>query len=275
MKRILHPLLAFILCATSAAGRADPIEQTFEFDCDVPGGKMSDWVGTIVPRLQHVRGSIELLEPRDHERWWPVASVFLFQGAKHVGFQLYRDRKRQDLLRFPAPQLSSSSRTYWCVPKDDPLAVIFDRVQRIVMGSHTFVVVAFLMIGIGVGNASASESAAANPDDPIEYTGCIRWGFEDVFFVPLPNTSREKWSIAAIPDGFRAMARGIPVVGHSRLMFARVYAKVGPEGSYGHLGMGSREIAISAIVELRQFEESDGTCEIWAPPPPVPPPEDG
>jgi hypothetical protein len=136
-----------------------------------------------------------------------------------------------------------------------------------------FAVAACLMIGIGLGYVNASRSATASSDDPIEYTGCIRWGFEEAFFVPLPNTSYEKWWIVAVPDGFRAMASGIPVVGNGRVMFARVYAKLGPQGRYGHLGMGSREVAISAIVELRPFEESDGSCEIWTPPPPVPPPE--
>jgi hypothetical protein len=102
MKGMIHSLLVFVLCANSPVGVADSIEQTFEFDCDVPPGRMSDWVGTIVPRLQHVKGSIELLEPRDHERWWPVASVFLLQGAQHVGLQLFRDRQQQDRLQVAA-----------------------------------------------------------------------------------------------------------------------------------------------------------------------------
>jgi hypothetical protein len=99
---MIHPLLAFALCANSAAGAADSIEQTFEFDCDVPAGKASDWVGIIVPRLHQVKGSVELLEPRDDERWWPVASVFLFQGAQQVGLQLFRDRRHQDKLQVAA-----------------------------------------------------------------------------------------------------------------------------------------------------------------------------
>ncbi|MBM0104383.1 hypothetical protein JM946_06480 [Steroidobacter sp. S1-65] len=121
--------------------------------------------------------------------------------------------------------------------------------------------------------AGVAWSATAIPDDPIEYSGCIRWGFEEAFFVPLPNTSYEKWWITAVPDDFAEMMTGIPGDGHSRVMFARVYATVGPEGRYGHLGMGSREIAIGAIVELRQFEAADGSCAMWTPPPPVPPPE--
>jgi hypothetical protein len=141
------------------------------------------------------------------------------------------------------------------------------------MRMRDFAVAACLMVGIGLSCAGASRSGAVIPDDPIEYSGCIRWGFEEAFFVPLPNTSYEKWWIVAVPHDFRALVSGIPVVGNGRVMFARVYATLGPQGRYGHLGAASREVAIGAIVELRQFEESDGTCEVWTPPPPVPPPE--
>ena len=92
-------VLAYVLCASPAVAWGDLLEQTFQFDCDVPAGKMSDWVGTIIPRFKHVAGTIELLEPRVHERWWPVASVFLVQGTQQVGLQLYRDRKEQDALQ--------------------------------------------------------------------------------------------------------------------------------------------------------------------------------
>jgi hypothetical protein len=141
------------------------------------------------------------------------------------------------------------------------------------MRTRNFTVAACLMIGIGLCRASARLGVSAIPDDPVEYTGCIRWGFEEAFFVPLPNTSYEKWWITAVPDDFLAMVSGMPVAGNGRVMFARVYATRGPEGRYGHLGAASRELAIGAIVELREFEESDGTCNIWSPPPPVPPPE--
>ncbi|HET9394733.1 MAG TPA: hypothetical protein VFO36_01655 [Nitrospiraceae bacterium] len=130
-----------------------------------------------------------------------------------------------------------------------------------------------LMIGIGLGSAYASRSVAAIPDEPVEYVGCIRWGFEEAFFVPLPNNPHEKWWIVAVPPDFRAMASAVPVVGNGRVMFARVYATLGPKGHYGHLGKASRELSIGAIVELRQFEERDGTCNVETPPPPVPPPE--
>ena len=132
---------------------------------------------------------------------------------------------------------------------------------------------ALAMIGIGLCCAHASGGAALIPDDPVEYTGCIRLGFEQTFFVPLPNNPLEKWWIVAVPPDFEAMIRGVPSIGGSRVMFARVYATLGPPGHYGHLGMATREVAIRAIVELRQFEESDGTCYVETPAPPVPPPE--
>ena len=129
------------------------------------------------------------------------------------------------------------------------------------------------VIATDLGCANASRSAGAIPDDPIEYAGCIRLGFEQAFFVPLPNRPDEKWWIVDAPHDFESMATAIPVVDGSQVMFARVYATLGPRGHYGHLGMATREVAIAAIIELRQFEESDGTCYVDTPAPPVPPPE--
>jgi hypothetical protein len=99
MTRVIRTVLACVLCASSGVIWGDSIEQTFQFDCDVPAGRMSDWIGTIVPQLQQVAGTIELLEPREHERWWPVASVFLIHANQKVGLQLYRDREAQDTLQ--------------------------------------------------------------------------------------------------------------------------------------------------------------------------------
>lgn len=121
--------------------------------------------------------------------------------------------------------------------------------------------------------AQQSRSAEAIPDDPVEYSGCIRLGFETNFFVPLPNNPLEKWWIVAVPPDFEAMINGVPMIDGERIMFARVYATLGSKGRYGHLGMATREVAIGAILELRQFEDSDGACNIFTPPPPVPPPE--
>lgn len=138
---------------------------------------------------------------------------------------------------------------------------------------HGLAIKALAMIGISLFGAHESRGAASIPDDPVEYTGCIRLGFEQAFFVPLPNDPLEKWWIVAVPPDFEAMISGVPIVDGSRIIFARVYATLGPRGHYGHLGMASREVTIGAMVELRQFEESDGTCYVETPPPSVPPPE--
>lgn len=118
MKRMIHSLVAVVLYASSAVGVADTIEQTFEFDCDVPAGKVSDWIGSIVPRVQHVKGSVELLEPRDHERWWPLASVFLLEGTQQVGLQLFRDRQQPEKLQVAAlrPQSEGGRSVLTSVP---------------------------------------------------------------------------------------------------------------------------------------------------------------
>ncbi len=56
---------------TSLAG------ETYNFDCDVPPAKFSDWSRAIVAKTARISGKIELVEPRHDERWWPVANVFL------------------------------------------------------------------------------------------------------------------------------------------------------------------------------------------------------
>ena len=125
MRRMIRTVLACVLYASSAVSWGDSLEQTFQFDCDVPAGRASDWIGTIVPRLQHVAGTIELLEPRVHERWWPVASVFLVQGTQRVGLQLYWDRKEQDTLQVAVlrPESEGGRSVLTSVPwKGSPIA---------------------------------------------------------------------------------------------------------------------------------------------------------
>ena len=98
-RKIVHAVLAGLLMMTAGITRANPIEQTFQFDCDVPAGNVSDWVGTFLPDLQRISGRIELIEPRTHKHWFPAASVFLVEGENKFGLQLYLDRKNQDVLQ--------------------------------------------------------------------------------------------------------------------------------------------------------------------------------
>lgn len=106
-----------------------------------------------------------------------------------------------------------------------------------------------------------------------EYVGCLTQGFEDAFFRPIADKGRVQWWISRVPDNFSSWLDSVPAVSGYRMMFARVIAKVSSSGRFGHLGMGSREIEISEVLELRQFQESDGVCRFYEPPPPVPPPE--
>lgn len=77
-----------LLAASAPFVRAQAAEQTFQFDCDVPPGKFSDWSGTVAPGLTGISGRIELLEPRSHKRWIPTAGVWLARGDERVGLQL-------------------------------------------------------------------------------------------------------------------------------------------------------------------------------------------
>jgi hypothetical protein len=120
-----------------------------------------------------------------------------------------------------------------------------------------------------------SRAEAPSPAVPTEKenSGCLTWGFEDAFFRPLTGQGRVQWWISGVPDNFSSWLASVPAVSGHRMMFARVIANVSSSGRFGHLGMGSREIEISEILELRQFQQSDGVCQQESPPPPVPSPD--
>jgi hypothetical protein len=128
-----------------------------------------------------------------------------------------------------------------------------------------------MLIAIVFCRASHGEVPVPTSTHDDEHAGCLTWGFEEAFFRPTDGGGKVQWWIAAVPNDFRTWLDSVPNPSGYRMMFARVIATVGVPGRYGHLGMGSQEIRISEILELRQFEESDGMCGV--PPPPVPPPE--
>jgi hypothetical protein len=128
-----------------------------------------------------------------------------------------------------------------------------------------------ILIAVASSRAIVAEAAEPSPPANGEHVGCLTWGFEDAFFRPLADNGKVQWWVAAVPDDFGVWLQTVPMKSGLRMMFARVIASVGAPGEYGHMGMGSREIRISEILELRQFEESDGACGV--PPPPVPPPD--
>jgi hypothetical protein len=140
--------------------------------------------------------------------------------------------------------------------------------MRLVMGvswkTAALIAIAFWQVGHG-------EVPVATSSDTEEYSGCLTWGFEDAYFLPIAGGGKVQWWIAAVPNDFPAWLNTVPAQSGYRTMFARVIATLGASGRYGHSGMGSREIKISEVLELRQFEESDGMCGV--PPPPVPHPD--
>lgn len=129
---------------------------------------------------------------------------------------------------------------------------------------------AFLVLLAFSHFARAETPSLPAPVDK-EYTGCLTWGFEDAIFRPFADEGRVQWWVSRVPENFSSWLASVPPVSGYRMMFARVIAKVGSPGRFGHLGMGSREIEISEVLELRQYQPSDGVCQL--PPPPVPPPE--
>lgn len=89
LKPIAQVVISALLAGSTTLVRAQNSEQTFQFDCDVPAGKASDWSGTVSPGLSKISGRVELIEPRRNEKWLPVASVWLERGDELVGLQVH------------------------------------------------------------------------------------------------------------------------------------------------------------------------------------------
>lgn len=128
----------------------------------------------------------------------------------------------------------------------------------------------FLVL-LAFSHFACAETVAPPASAEKEYIGCLSWGFEEAFFRPFADEGRVQWWVARVPENFPSWLDSVPAISGYRLMFARVIATVGSPGRFGHLGLGSREIEISEIMELRQYQTSDGVCHL--PPPPVPHPD--
>jgi hypothetical protein len=89
LKAIAHVVISALLAGSTTLVRAESAEQIFQFDCDVPAGRASDWSGTVPPGLSKISGRVELIEPRRNEKWLPVASVWLERGDERVGLQVH------------------------------------------------------------------------------------------------------------------------------------------------------------------------------------------
>jgi hypothetical protein len=92
-------MILALLAGSAPFVRAHSAEQTFQFDCDVPPAKFSEWNATLSPGLTRISGRVELIESRSHERWNPTASVLLVRGDEYVGLQLHVVRAAPEVVQ--------------------------------------------------------------------------------------------------------------------------------------------------------------------------------
>lgn len=105
MERMSPAVIAASLILAGTFAHAGNM-QSFDVDCDVPEGHVTEWKGTFVG-FRSISGSIELLEPRTHERWLPSASVLLLRGKYQMGLQLVFERKSPESLQVSVVRLES------------------------------------------------------------------------------------------------------------------------------------------------------------------------
>jgi hypothetical protein len=88
---------AVLLCVTGLVRAAEPVH---EFECDTPEGHSSYWSTTISSKKVTVAGTIDIKEKREHDRWNPVANVFLIaKGSRDaLGLQIYTLKSQSGFL---------------------------------------------------------------------------------------------------------------------------------------------------------------------------------
>jgi hypothetical protein len=126
---------------------------------------------------------------------------------------------------------------------------------------------AYIAIGVCIYSLLGSLALGAEKlsQQLQEYVGCFNFDFESSFFIPIPTRNGERWHVTSAPDElFKTVDSFTP---HAGTLYLKVIAEVGSRGRFGYMGSATRELTIHKIVELRQFEESDGVCI-----PPIPPP---
>ena len=96
MKGLLTTCAALLLLTRFA--RAS--ESVHEFECDTPAGHSSHWSTTISSSKVAITGTIEIKEKLEHERWNPVASVFLIAkgSGSAFGLQVYTLKSQKEFL---------------------------------------------------------------------------------------------------------------------------------------------------------------------------------
>jgi hypothetical protein len=86
-------------------------------------------------------------------------------------------------------------------------------------------------------------------------------------FFPIPNQNGEGWEVVQKPHNFFMNITKSPAHEESEpIYFLRVKGKLGNKGQFGHMGLASREMEITKVLEFREYKESDGVCNIPQPP---------
>lgn len=103
-------------------------------------------------------------------------------------------------------------------------------------------------------------TAVSNPDDLIKqdlFEGFPGFGFETSAFTPC-GVKEHWWVTSANDEVGEELTRAYDAAStQNRPVYARLRGKITPKGSYGHLGMYTREFTVSEIVDLRAKQAGD------------------
>jgi hypothetical protein len=91
-------LMIALIAGCASASSQSPAPDIYSFDCDVPPAKFSEWTRSVSSQSLEVSGTVQLIEPRQDQRWWPGASIFLYgdNSSEVIGLQLAVQRQAPD-----------------------------------------------------------------------------------------------------------------------------------------------------------------------------------
>lgn len=118
-------MVAFLVTGCAGTARiAEP--EVYNFDCDVPAAKSSEWNRTVRGNSAKASGTVQLIEPRQDERWWPVASIFFLGDgdSRRTGlrFMLARENPNKLQMLVQGPDENAERVTFGEAPwRDGPI----------------------------------------------------------------------------------------------------------------------------------------------------------
>jgi hypothetical protein len=93
------PVVLLAGCTADPSPLAHP--ESYDFDCDVPPGNFSQWSRAVNAGEVRISGVIQVIEPRSHTRWAPVATVTVSgkEEVPSVGVRAMIDGNAPDEVR--------------------------------------------------------------------------------------------------------------------------------------------------------------------------------